>query len=166
MIVLEKANIKYLKEIEEFRKETLTVETRISGGVGLEQAKDLAKWLKGEYVPHYGKVKEEIFLAFNEEKAMVGICDIRLEKNDFIEKYAGQIGYTVRPSERRKGYATEILKEAVKKADELGMKNLLVTCNENNTASSKVIENAKGKLESIIPHPGYPNVKRYKFLSE
>lgn len=166
MITLKEADIRYRKDIEEFRNETLTTEKRISGGVALEEADDIIKWFEGEYVPHYGKVKEAVYLAFNEKDRMVGIADIRLERNEFIDNYAGQIGYTVRPSERKKGYATQILTELVKKADELGMKNLLVTCNENNTGSSRVIEKAGGRLECIIPHPGFPNVKRYRFLEE
>ena len=164
MITLKKTDIKYQKEIEDFRNETLTTDKRISGGVALEEADDIKKWFEREYIPHYGKVNEAIYLAFDENDRMVGIGDIRLGSNDFIDNYAGRIGYTVRPSERKKGYATQILKELVHEADMLGMENLLVTCNENNIASSKVIEKAGGVLENIIPHPGFPNVKRYRFL--
>lgn len=44
------------------------------------------------------------------------------------------------------------------------MRNVLVTCNEDNLASARVIEKAGGVFEKIIPHPSYPNVKRYRFL--
>lgn len=164
MIRLKIADISERDQIVDFRNETVTSVKRISGGVGLECAEDIQKWLDHEYAPHYGKVREMIFLAFNEFDKMVGIADLRLEQNEFISNFAGQIGYTVRPSERGHGYATEILKEVVKQADALGMRNVLVTCNEDNLASARVIEKAGGVFEEIIPHPGYPNVKRYRFL--
>jgi predicted acetyltransferase len=164
MIRLKQADISERDQIIDFRKETVTSVKRISGGVGLESAEDIQKWLDHEYVPHYGKVPEMIFLAFDEFGKMVGIADLRLEQNEFISNFAGQIGYTVRPSERGHGYATEILKEVVKQADALGMRNVLVTCNEDNLASARVIEKAGGVFEKIIPHPSYPNVKRYRFL--
>ena len=164
MIQLVPASIEYADSIIDFKEETLKSVKRISGGVGLESAERIEDWLSGKAVPHYGKVKERIYLAIDESGRMVGISDIRLGINEFISDYAGQIGYTVRPSERGKGYATQILKALIKEAKALGMSNILVTCNEDNIASSRVIEKAGGILESIIPHPGYPNVKRYRFI--
>ena len=166
MVRLVQADIQYTDMIVDFRKETMSGLKRISGGVGLESADDIQRWLDGEYVPHYGKVEELVFLALNENGRMIGIADLRLESNDFISNFAGQIGYTVRPSERGKGYATEILSEVIRYAEESGMRNILVTCNEDNIASAKVIEKAGGKLEGIIPHPGFPNVRRYRFLTD
>lgn len=136
---------------------------RISGSIGLEDADSYEKWLNHEYVPHYGKVKERVYLAINENKKIVGIADIRLESNDFIRNFAGQIGYSVAPEERGKGYATEILKLILSKAKELGFTKVLVTCNVSNTASAKVIEKNGGILEKIVPHPGFPDVRRYYF---
>lgn len=166
MITLKKAELQDEQAIMDFRAETLSGMKKISGGVGLERAENVAKWLDGAYVPHYGKVRENIYLAFDKAGRMVGIADLRLEENDFIANFAGQIGYTVRPSERGKGYATEILKAVLKQAEALDMKNVLVTCNEDNAGSARVIEKAGGRLEGIVPHPGFPNVKRYRFLTE
>ena len=166
MITLKKADVQDAQAIMDFRAEALTGLKKIPGGVGLEQAEDAAKWLSGAYVPHYGKVRENVYLAFDEAKRMVGIADLRLEENDFIANFAGRIGYTVRPSERGKGYATEILKAVLKQAEALGMENVLVTCNEDNARSARVIEKAGGRLEGIVPHPSFPNVKRYRFLTE
>ena len=163
MLRLVKANIKYENEILKFREEMMVSVNRIPGSAGLEAAESVQQWLAGEYTPHYGKVREAVFLALDEEDRVVGISDIRLESNDFIKQFAGQIGYSVSPSERGKGYATEILKQTVEEARKLGMEHILVTCNESNIASSRVIEKAGGSLESVIPHPGYPNVKRYRF---
>ena len=166
MITLKKADMQDAQAIMDFRAEALNGLKRIPGGVGLEQAEDAAKWLSGAYVPHYGKVRENIYLAFDKTGRMVGIADLRLEENNFIANFVGRIGYTVRPSERGKGYATEILKAVLEQAEALGMRNVLVTCNEDNVGSAKVIEKAGGKLVGIVPHPGFPNVKRYRFLTE
>ncbi len=147
---------KHKQAVLEFKQE---FEGRISGGVGLEQAIDYSDWLSHKYIPHYGKVDELIFLAFENDE-LVGISDVRLSTNEFILNYAGQIGYSVRPSKRGRGYATKILELTLKEASKYFSK-VLITCNETNIASSKVIERNSGILQEIVPHPGYPNVKRY-----
>lgn len=153
--------IKHKEAVVNFKNEFLAANERISGGVGLEQAENYEDWLSCKYTPHYGRVKERVFLAFDEQNNLVGISDIRLEENDFIKTYAGQIGYSICPSQRKKGYATELLRLTLKKAAHLGYNKILITCNETNIASAKVIEKNGGILEKIIPHHGFPNVKRY-----
>ncbi len=149
------------KDVMDFRQEFLNAKEKVSGGVGLEQADHYEDWLCRKYVPHYGKVDEIVFLAFNGQNELVGISDIRLGINDFIQNFAGRIGYSVRPSQRGKGYATEILGLTLKQAAGYGLNKVLITCNEPNIASAKVIEKNGGILETIIPHPGFPDVRRY-----
>ncbi len=152
--------IKLQDDVMKFRQEFIDNKERISGGVGLEQATNYNDWLNHKYIPHYGKVDEVVFLAYNND-TLVGISDIRLTSNDFVNTYAGQIGYSVLPSLRGKGYATKMLKLTLKKAKQYNFNKILITCNEPNIASAKVIERNGGILEKIIPHPGFPNVKRY-----
>ena len=141
---------------------TLRAKEKISGGVGLDQAENYEDWLAHKYVPHYGLVDEAVFLAFDSsETKLVGISDVRLGTNDFIKTFAGQIGYSVRPSQRGKGYASEILRLTLEQIASYGLEKILITCNAPNIASAKVIEKNGGMLEKIIPHPGFPNVKRY-----
>ena len=153
---------KHEMAVMEFRKEFLQAKERVSGGVGLEQAENYQDWLDHKCLPHYGLVDEAVFLAFDSDEHLVGISDIRLGTNDFIRNFAGQIGYSVRPSQRRKGYASEILRLTLMKAAEYGFSELLITCNDPNIASAKVIEKNGGILESIIPHLGFPDVRRYR----
>ena len=153
---------KHEMAVVEFRKEFLQAKERVSGGAGLEQAENYQDWLDHNCLPHYGLVDEAVFLAFDSDENLVGISDIRLGTNDFIRNFAGQIGYSVRPSQRRKGYASEILRLTLMKAAEYGFSELLITCNNPNIASAKVIEKNGGILESIIPHPGFPDVRRYR----
>lgn len=144
-----------------FRQEFLNVKEKVSGGVGLEQAENYEDWLCRKYIPHYGMVDEIVFLAFDQRKKLIGISDIRFGTNDFIQTFAGQIGYSVRPSQRGKGYASEILRLTLEQAAGYGYHQVLITCNEPNLASAKVIEKNGGRLEKIIPHPGFPDVRRY-----
>ncbi|WP_042144488.1 GNAT family N-acetyltransferase [Paucisalibacillus sp. EB02] len=73
------------------------------------------------------------------ENRILGLLDIRHELNDFLYRIGGHIGYSVRPSERKKGFATFILSEALHKCRELGMDKVLITCDDDNIGSAKVI---------------------------
>lgn len=152
--------LKHQSDVMIFRQEFVDNNERISGGVGLEQVANYCDWLDHKYIPHYGKVNELIFLAYDGD-ILIGISDIRLSTNDFVNTYAGQIGYSVLPSLRGRGYATKILELTLKKAKECDFDKILITCNKSNIASAKVIERNGGILEKIIPHPGFPDVKRY-----
>jgi predicted acetyltransferase len=81
--------------------------------------------------------------------APVGIGKVRDYLNDHLRKIGGHIGYTIRPSERGKGYGNLILKELLKKAKEKGIEAALLTCGEGNVRSRKVIEHNGGELEGI-----------------
>ena len=75
---------------------------------------------------------------------IVGIVDLRYELNDFL-KDLGHCGYSVRTSERRKGYATEILRQIGVVAREHGLKQLQLSAAKDNVASIKTIEKNGGK---------------------
>jgi predicted acetyltransferase len=81
--------------------------------------------------------------------APVGIGKVRDYLNDHLKKIGGHIGYTIRPSERGKGYGNLILKELLKKAKEKGIEAALLTCGEGNVRSRKVIEHNGGELDGI-----------------
>jgi predicted acetyltransferase len=79
----------------------------------------------------------------------VGIGKLRHHLNDTLRKSGGHIGYSIRPSERGKGYGTLILSELLKKAVDMGLKEVLLTCNLNNAPSRGAIEANKGVLSGI-----------------
>ncbi len=83
---------------------------------------------------------------------------------DNFEHYAthGDIGYDVRPSRRRQGVATAMLRAMVQFAREQGYQDLLVTCNQSNAASRRVIENAGGTYHDTFGD-GDEIVLRYFF---
>jgi predicted acetyltransferase len=92
----------------------------------------------------------------------IGTCNLRHELNEFLENYGGHIGYSVRPSQQNKGYGTQILRLALEKARGLGIERVLVTCDDDNIASARVIEKNGGKLADIVKteYAEFP-VRRY-----
>ncbi len=84
------------------------------------------------------------YFLVDDTNRIVGMIDIRHELNEHLHQVGGHIGYGVRPSERRKGYATRMLAEALKVTEGLGIDAVLVTCNDDNIGSTKTIENNGG----------------------
>ena len=102
------------------------------------------------------------FYVREEDNCIVGMVNIRLALNDFLRIEGGHIGYSIRPTERRKHYATDMLKEAVNVCNTVGINEVLVTCDKVNIASAKVIQNAGGKLEEEFYSDIYKEmVQRY-----
>lgn len=102
------------------------------------------------------------FYVREEDNKVVGVVNIRLALNDFLRTEGGHIGYSIRPTERRKHYATEMLKEAVAVCNTVGIREVLVTCDKINVASAKVIRNAGGELEEEFYSEIYKEVvQRY-----
>ena len=80
----------------------------------------------------------------------VGLGKLRHCLNDNLKKIGGHIGYCIRPSERGRGFGIILLYEILKKARELNIPRVLITCDEINTASRRVVENNSGKLERAV----------------
>jgi predicted acetyltransferase len=87
------------------------------------------------------------FLWMVEEDDYVGSLSLRHELSDFLLQEGGHIGYSVRPSARRRGHATEALRQAIPLAATHGIPRLLVTCAEHNAGSRAVIEANGGVYE-------------------
>ena len=99
-------------------------------------------------------VLSDIYLAIRQsDRRMVGIIDLRHTLNDFLKNF-GHIGYSVRPSERRKGYATKMLELVLLRAKECGLSQVQLSCLETNTASIKTILHNGGIFERDFSHKG------------
>jgi predicted acetyltransferase len=81
---------------------------------------------------------------------IVGRASIRHELNEMLAREGGHIGYGVLPGHRRRGYATEILRQALVIARSVGVDRVLVTCDDDNLASARAIERCGGALESVV----------------
>ncbi len=86
------------------------------------------------------------FYVREDDDKIIGMINIRLALNDFLKKEGGHIGYCIRPTERRKHYATDMLSSALEVCDTLGIKEVLITCDKLNIVSSGVIKKCNGKL--------------------
>lgn len=113
----------------------------------------------------------EIYYWVIEKEKIVGHASIRLnpEIDEDVLKYCGHIMYGVVPSKRKSGYGTTICHLLIEKMNELGYKEIIVTCNHDNIGSSKVIENNSGEfIEEVEPDMinAINNTKRYKINVE
>lgn len=113
-------------------KDYLVRSVNMSKGIGLESA----------WVP-----QTRFWLVANGRP--VGMGKLRHYLNDNLRKIGGHIGYCIRPSERGKGFGNVLLREMLKKARELHIPKALITCDEPNAASRRVIEYNGGILERI-----------------
>jgi predicted acetyltransferase len=98
--------------------------------------------------------------------SIVGRVAIRHALTSYLERFGGHIGYVVVPEHRRQGYATAILQQSLHIAREkLGLKRVLVTCDDDNVGSIKTIEKNGGVFESIVTAPDGDIPKRRYWIA-
>ena len=166
-IILVKPNLSYADEIIKYKEESLAESPIINGSAGLDRFSSIEIWFEElkkrsceDTVPK-GLVPSSTYLAVREkDNYIVGMIDIRHYLNEYLTQAGGHIGYGVRKTERNKGYAKQMLKLALEKCKELKIKKVLITCDEDNIASEKVILSANAKLEDIRNVDG-ENKKRF-----
>ena len=166
-IILVKPDLSYADEIIKYKEESLEESPIINGSAGLDRFSSIEIWFEElkkrsceDTVPK-GLVPSSTYLAVREkDNYIVGMIDIRHYLNEYLTQVGGNIGYGVRKTERNKGYAKQMLKLALEKCKELKIKKVLITCDEDNIASEKVILSANAKLEDIRNVDG-ENKKRF-----
>jgi len=154
----------YLAALAEYQAEDLpnyrgidpiALESNFEAYIDQLHSESLGENLPDGFVPHtvFWLVEGDTYL---------GRVDLRHVLNDFLHREAGHIGYDVRPSERRKGYGNLALKLGKEKAKEIGMNEVLITCDVTNIGSTKIIEANGGKLENVIQvGEGKPDKNRF-----
>lgn len=122
-------------------------ENTLHGDSGLDSADNYDKWLEKINHALTHEIYSIIFFAIRKtDKKMIGTINIRYPYMGYV-KIHGHIGYGVRPSERRKGYATIMLKLALAHCKKIGLDRVLLTCDKSNIASAKTIMRCSGVLE-------------------
>ncbi len=91
---------------------------------------------------------------------LMGRVSIRHELNERLARIGGHIGYAVRPAFRRRGYATQMLHQALRLASDLGIDPALITCDDTNVGSIATIERCGGVLQDIVTDGGHVVGKR------
>jgi predicted acetyltransferase len=99
--------------------------------------------------PQPGRVKESVFWLVEGDE-FIGRTALRHELNANLRLFGGNIGYDIRPSKRRQGYGTLICKLALDEARKIGLRRVMITCDEDNIGSRKIIEANGGKFEKAI----------------
>ncbi len=99
--------------------------------------------------PTDGRVPDSVFFLLDQDRdRLLGAVNIRHYLNDSLLKEGGHIGDGIRPSERRKGYGTELVRLALIECRKLGIDRVLMTCDKDNEASAKTIIRNGGVLEN------------------
>ncbi len=148
----------YKERVEEYLQEFFdNEEYEIAGDGGLDRIKNFHEWLRkiqndlSEENIEDNRIPATLYLTIRKsDNKIVGNLQIRHKLNDKLLLYGGHIGDSVRPSERRKGYATEQIRLALQKCKELGIDNVLMDCDKTNIGSAKSIQNNGGILENEI----------------
>lgn len=159
----------YKKQIEEYLKEHFdNGEYTLHGSGGLDRIKDVDEWLKKinndllEKNISDDRVPATLFLGVRIlDNKVVGTIQIRHRLNEKLLFDCGHIGDGIRPSERRKGYATEMIRLALEECENLGIDKVLMTCYSDNIGSEKSIINNGGVLENIVVDENGNSVKRF-----
>jgi predicted acetyltransferase len=118
--------------------------------------------LAREAWPERGFVRTDTLIAFRGERA-IGDLRLRHTLTRDLERDGGNIGYAVRSSERRKGYASAMLREALRRAAEIGIVRALVTIEVTNAASLRVAEKCGGLAHDAVLADDGVMLRRYWF---
>ena len=153
--------MEYDSQIQAYRREFLETEGSMDGCGSLRRFETTREWLdqvealrRPETSPPQLVPSTQYIYVRESVSKVVGVIQIRHCFNEFLEKYAGHIGYSVCPTERRKGYATQMLRLALPECKALGLDRVLISCVEGNEGSKRTILRNGGVYESTVFEPG------------
>lgn len=153
--------MEYDSQIQAYRREFLETEGSMDGCGSLRRFETTREWLdqvealrRPETTPPQLVPSTQYIYVRESDSKVVGVIQIRHCFNEFLEKYAGHIGYSVCPTERRKGYATQMLRLALPACKALGLDRVLISCVEGNEGSKRTILRNGGVYESTVFEPG------------
>lgn len=156
-LFLTKLSSDYADQIKEYRNECLLNNSSMDGCGPLrrfedpnEYIKEMKKYQNKETLPEGMVISTQFLCIRKSDNKLVGMIDVRHYFNDYLEKYAGNIGYSVLPSERQKGVASYMLSAVKPFCKSIGLTKILVSCIDTNVASRKTILKNGGIYESSV----------------
>ena len=157
-LVLIKPSEEHIAEITDYKQES-EVDGHIHGTGGIQKYETVEEWIAQARLCESKKTVPPGFVTANQymlvqegEKRILGMINFRHslgEHDSYLAEFGGHIGYSVRPSERRKGHAKTMVLLCLEHCRKLGLSRVLLTCTPCNEASRRVIVSCGGKFERL-----------------
>ena len=156
-LLLLRPTAEYIPQYEEYRREFLDFGGSMDGAGSLRRLESGRAWLdeverfsRPETVPEGKVVSTQFILVREADDRLLGMLQLRHYLNDYLAQYAGHIGYSVRPGERRKGYARRMLAMGLEEARALGLGRVMISCAVDNEGSRRTILANGGVFHSTL----------------
>lgn len=172
MIRLELPHIKYkktyleaVKEFQEQGEENISTEHYLKHNIN--ELRKSFNLLVQEKIDNHNNIQKEgwvqstEFWIIDDNDEYCGRISLRHRLNEFLSKFGGHIGYDIRPSKRKKSYASIALGLCLKEAKKIGLDKILITCDDDHIASIKIIEKNKGILQDKVQQDSGIITRRY-----
>ena len=147
-------------EIVAYRQAMLDAGSSMDGCGSLRRHANPADWLayngllsRKETAPATWVPSTQYVYVREKDGRIVGMLQVRWEMNDFLRRFGGHIGYSVRPDERRKGYAAAMLADGLAIVRANGLDRVMITCLADNEGSRRTIVKNGGVYESTVWEP-------------
>ncbi len=159
----------YAEQIAEYKQAFLDADSSMDGCGPLRRCEnpmvyiaECRKYTVLDTLPEGLVLATQFFYIRKADNRLVGMLQVRHYFNNYLSKYGGHIGYSIKPDERRKGYATSMLKTVLPYCKKIGLDKILITCFDDNIGSEKTILNNGGVYESTVNEPDRKqNLKRF-----
>lgn len=147
----------YAEQIAEYKQAFLDADSSMDGCGLLRRCEDpltyiseCIKYTSPETLTEGLVLATQFFYIRKADNRLVGMIQVRHYFNDWLSKFGGHIGYSIKPDERRKGYATSMLKAVLPYCKEIGLDKILISCIDGNFGSEKTILNNGGIYETTV----------------
>lgn len=124
-------------------------------------------WLRWMYEDRFeescpeGAVPQTLYFAVRSDGRLLGAVTIRAHLDEKFNLDGGNVGYGVRPSDRRKGYAKIMLRLALEKLAEMGIHRVILTCAEDNIGSENTMRACGAVYKNTIVNENAEKIKRF-----
>ncbi|MBE5802902.1 MAG: GNAT family N-acetyltransferase [Clostridiales bacterium] len=159
-MMLIEPDISLTEEIRDFRQEMIEAGSDMDGCGSLRRHEEPRDWIdfnlllkNRETVPEKWVVSTQFAYVRRHDKRIMGMIQVRHYLNDYLRDYAGHIGYSVRPSERRKGVATAMLRAVLPFCRSIGLDRVMIACEPDNPGSRGTILNNGGVYWRTVHFP-------------
>ena len=157
-LTLVRPSEEHIEEIRSYRDEFRAHDTHSHGDSGLYKSEDIATWINGcrqmentETLPSPNHVEADQFMLIQEgNPEILGMISLRRRLIEgYLAEHGGHIGYGVRPTQRRKGYAKAMLALCLEEARNIGLTKVLICCDLDNAGSRGTIKACGGQFERL-----------------